>query len=163
MIVRASKTALVLAIAFFASLVVFNNVTDYNSNFQFVSHVLLMDTTFPDNAGMWRAIESPALHHIAYIGIFLTEAAVAVLCWLGGYRLLRAVRGSDFNRAKGTAVAGLTLGVLLWFTGFMTVGGEWFLMWQSETWNGQAAAFRLIAILGLVLVYVVLPDSDDAG
>lgn len=160
MVVRTSKTLLVLSVAFFATLVVFNNLTDYNSNFQFVSHVLLMDTTFPDNAAMWRAIDSPALHHVAYVSIILVEAAVAVLCWLGGYRLLRVVRGPGFNRAKSMAIAGLTLGILLWFTGFMTVGGEWFLMWQSEVWNGQAAAFRLVAILGVVLIYLVLPDDE---
>ena len=43
----------------------------------------------------------------------------------------------------------------------MTVGGEWFLMWQSDTWNGQAAAFRLVATLGLFLVYLVLPDDES--
>lgn len=161
MMIRASKTVLVACVAFFVTLVVFNNVTDYNSNFEFVRHVLLMDTTFPDNAGMWRALESPAIHHIAYILIILTEAVIAVICWLGAYRLFRTRDGAAFNGAKGTAVAGLTLGIVLWFTGFMTIGGEWFLMWQSDIWNGQAAAFRLITILGVVLIYLVLPDSDS--
>jgi hypothetical protein len=38
--------------------------------------------------------------------------------------------------------------MVLWFSGFITVGGEWFLMWQSEIWNGQEAAFRLVVIFG---------------
>ena len=33
---RASKTALVAAVALFASLVTFGNLTDYNTNFVFV-------------------------------------------------------------------------------------------------------------------------------
>jgi len=37
---RAAKAALVAAIALLASLVVFGNVTDYNTNFVFVEHVL---------------------------------------------------------------------------------------------------------------------------
>ena len=37
---------------------------------------------------------------------------------------------------------GTTLGFLVWFTGFLVIGGEWFAMWQSATWNGQEAAFR---------------------
>lgn len=159
MAIRYSKTLLVAAVALFATLVVFNNLTDYNSNFQFVSHVLQMDTTFPDNRGLWRAIQPPALHHAAYITIILVEATVAVLCWLGAYRLFRAARGPAFSHTKGTAVAGLTLGILLWFTGFMTIGGEWFLMWQSDVWNGQEAAFRLVAVFGLLLVYLALPDE----
>ena len=35
-ITRLSKTALVAAIAFFASLVAFGNITDYGTNFAFV-------------------------------------------------------------------------------------------------------------------------------
>ena len=49
---------------------------------------------------------------------------------------------------------------MLWFTGFIAVGGEWFLMWQSEKWNGQNAAFRLVVIIGITLVYLVQPDGE---
>ncbi len=42
----------------------------------------------------------------------------------------------------------------------MVVAGEWFAMWQSQTWNGQEAAFRFyVAVLG-VLIFVALPDGD---
>ena len=44
---RAAKATTVAAIALFASLVAFGNLTDYNTNFAFVEHVLLMDTIFP--------------------------------------------------------------------------------------------------------------------
>jgi predicted small integral membrane protein len=50
---RSSKVALVCAVALFTSLVVFNNVTEYDSNYGFVRHVLKMNTTFPDNRAMW--------------------------------------------------------------------------------------------------------------
>ena len=164
MYTKLSKIVLVWAVAFYVSLVVFNNVTDYGSNFAFVSHVLTMDTTFPDNRAMWRAIESPAIHHVFYGLIILVEATVAFLCWAGGYLLVKSVNDAKrFNRAKGLAICGLTLGIILWFTGFMTVGGEWFLMWQSEVWNGQNAAFRLVAILGIVLLYLVQPDEDASA
>ena len=78
---RSSKVLLVWAVAFFVSLVVFNNLTDYGSNFGFVGHVLRMDTTFPDNRAMWRAIDSPSIHHGFYWLIILVEAAIAILCW----------------------------------------------------------------------------------
>ena len=163
MVTRVAKLVLVWAVALYVTLVVFNNLTDYGSNFDFVSHVLAMDTTFPGNNGMWRAIDVPALHHAFYWLIIATETAIAVLCWLGGWRLLRSINDPvRFNAAKGVAVAGLTMGIVLWFTGFMTVGGEWFLMWQSGTWNGVTAAFRLIAILGIVLLFVVLPDGETS-
>ena len=60
----------------------------------------------------------------------------------------------DFNAGKDLAVAGLVLGLLLWFGGFLVVGGEWFQMWQSKTWNGQEAAFRFVACIGLVLIFL---------
>ena len=162
MFIRSSKFLLVWAVALFVSLVVFNNLCDYGSNFLFVSHVLQMDTTFPANRLMWRAINTPFLHHAFYWIIILAEAATAVLCWLGGYRLFRSIDDIDcFNRAKRIAIAGLTLGLLLWFTGFITIGGEWFVMWQSEQWNGQEAAFRLVVIFGIVLLYLVRPDEQS--
>jgi len=83
MTLRLAKVALVAAVAFFYTLVVFNNLTDYVSNCQFVHHVLLMDTTFPGNHGMWRAIHSPLVQTIFYDGIIAWEAVVTVLSWIG--------------------------------------------------------------------------------
>ncbi|ABC32105.1 predicted small integral membrane protein [Hahella chejuensis KCTC 2396] len=161
MYTRYSKIALVWAAALFATLVAFNNLTDYGSNFAFVSHVLSMDTTFPDNQGMWRALNSPAIHHSAYALIIATESLVAILCWMGGYRLLRSAKDAErFNQAKGLAIVGLTLGVILWFTGFIAIGGEWFLMWQSKIWNGQQGAFRFTVILGVTMIYLNMPDTN---
>lgn len=160
MIVRYSKITLVWSIALFATLVVFNNLDDYCSNYQFVSHVLKMDTTFPSNNGSWRAIDSPLIFHGVYIAIILTEAAVAILCWLGGWQLLRSVHDANqFARSKGIAIIGLILGILLWFVGFIAIGGEWFLMWQSKIWNGQQAAFRISMVIGMVLLYLNLPEQ----
>jgi predicted small integral membrane protein len=164
MAIRLSKCVLVLGIALFCSLVVFNNLTDYDSNFQFVRHVLQMDSTFPGNNGMWRAINAPWVHRAAYDGIIMWEALTSVVLWWGFARLVRAVKATarEFDAAKAQSVAGLTMGILLWFVGFIAVGGEWFLMWQSKTWNGQEAAFRLVVVLGILLLYVVMPEREDA-
>ena len=67
MTLRTAKVMLVFAVALFYSLVVLNNATDYNSNFQFIRHVLMMDSTFPSNRGMWRALNSPAWHIMFYL------------------------------------------------------------------------------------------------
>ena len=65
-----------------------------------------------------------------------------------------------FNSAKRFSIVALTLGMLLWFVAFIIVGGEWFLMWQSKTWNGQDAAFRMFAVSGIVFILLVLPDTE---
>ena len=62
MTLRVAKVSLIFAVALFYSFVVLNNLTDYGSDYQFVRHVLMMDTTFPGNRGMWRAINGPVWH-----------------------------------------------------------------------------------------------------
>ncbi|MEZ5788126.1 MAG: DUF2165 domain-containing protein [Xanthobacteraceae bacterium] len=162
--VRITKIALIAGFALHASLIVFGNVTDYGTNFDFVRHVLSMDTVFPNTTIQYRAITDPTLHQIAYLLIIITEAVVAGLCWLGSYRLLRALRsdGRAFNRAKPVAIAGLTLGILLWQVGFITIGGEWFGMWMSHQWNGIPSAFRFVMILYASLILLVMRDDDLA-
>lgn len=163
MAVRVSKCLLLFSVAFFYTLVVFNNTTDYNSNYQFVRHVLQMDSTFPGNHGMWRALNQPAIHTIFYLSVILWEIITAILCWWGGVIMVRALKLSagEFIRAKRPGVVALTLGMLMWSVAFLSVGGEWFLMWQSRTWNGQDAAFRMFVVLGVVLIYLVTPEPAE--
>ena len=80
MTLRVAKGPLVFAVAFYHLVIVFNNVTDYDSNDQFVRHVLMMDTTFPGNHGMWRAINAPAIHTAFYLLIIAWEALSMILC-----------------------------------------------------------------------------------
>jgi predicted small integral membrane protein len=162
---RAAKAALVAAIALFASLVAFGNLTDYNTNFVFVEHVLSMDTIYPFSTIKYRAITDPTLHRVAYALIIAAEAATAVLCWIGVAMLVRHIRADarTFNHAKTFAVLGLTLGFLLWQVGFMSIGGEWFGMWQSQQWNGVPSAFRFLMTIIAVLIFVALPDQEIDG
>ena len=160
--IRAAKAALVAAVALFASLTAFGNLTDYNTNFVFVQHVMSMDTIFAFSTIKYRAISSPAMHHAAYALIIAAEAATALLCWIGAAALARKLRAeaAAFNRAKTFAVLGLTLGFLLWQVGFMSIGGEWFGMWQSQQWNGVPSAFRFLMTIIAVLIFVALPDQE---
>lgn len=160
---RAAKIALVFGVAIFYTFVVFNNVTDYDSNYQFVRHVLMMDSTFPGNHGMWRAINSPAAHTAFYVSIISWEALTMLLCWWGAARMLRAfnAHATEFDSAKAGAIAALTLSLLMWLVAFLSVGGEWFLMWQSKNWNGQEAAFRMFTVVGIVLLLVAQREPAE--
>jgi predicted small integral membrane protein len=165
LIARYAKIVMSLVLASFCLLVAFDNVTDYGTNYLFVQHVMSMDTTFPGNALMYRSITNPVLWHLAYALVIAAEGITGILFLAGAIRLfqVRYAKGFVFNEAKSLVVAAATLAFLVWFFGFMVVAGEWFAMWQSQTWNGQEAAFRFyMAVLG-VLIFVALPDSDPDG
>jgi predicted small integral membrane protein len=163
MMIRTSKVLLLAALALFYSLIVFNNITDYNSNYLFVYHVLEMDTTFPGNQGMWRAVHSTFVYKSFYDSIILWELLTGVLSWVGCVVLARKLRrpATEFNLAKRFAIGAMTLSLLMWFVAFLTVGAEWFLMWQSKVWNGQEAAFRMFTVVGIMLLFVARPDVEE--
>jgi predicted small integral membrane protein len=161
---RLSKIAMIAALAAFAFIVAYDNIVDYNSNCDFVSHVLSMDTTFPNNQLMHRAITDKRIWTAAYAAIIVVEGLTCLLLAVGALALLPRLTApaERFNRAKVWAVAGLTTGFGLWFVGFLVVAGEYFAMWQSHSWNGQEAAFRITMVILGVLIFVVLPDRDAA-
>jgi predicted small integral membrane protein len=162
MMTRLAKLLLLAGIAFYYTLVVVNNLTDFNSNYEFIRHVLSMDSTFAGNHAMWRAMPWPAMHLIFYWTIIVCEFATGTLAWWGLICLVRAFRGPAiaFNAGKRVAVAALTLSLLMSLVAFLDVGGEWFLMWQSRIWNGQEEAFRMFVVVGFVLLLLLQPDTD---
>lgn len=162
LITRYAKIVMVACLAIFCLLVVFGNVTDYGTNYEFVKRVLSMDTTFPGSKLMYRAITHESLWHFAYWLIILGQALAGVLLLAGAVRLWQArhATGAVFNRAKGPTVAGTLAAFVVWFFMFMAIGGEWFAMWQSETWNGQDAAFRLYTAVLALLIFVNQADGD---
>ena len=143
-ITRFAKIVMSLALGLFCLLVAFDNLTDYTTNYLFVQHVMSMDTTYPGSELRYRAITNPTLWQLAYATIILGEALTGALFFIGAYRLwsVREGSGAEFNRAKGATIAASLLAFLVWYFGFMVVAGEWFAMWESQTWNGQEPAFR---------------------
>src|SRR4051812_2334373 len=140
---RAAKATTVAAIALFASLVTFGNVTDYNTNFAFVEHVLSMDTIFPFSTIKYRSITNPTLHQAAYAVIIATEGVIAVLCWIGAIALVRRLwaDATPLTRGKTSSASGLWLAFLWWRVGFWWIGGEWSGRGRSRKWNGGRSAF----------------------
>ncbi|TJZ57069.1 DUF2165 domain-containing protein [Streptomyces piniterrae] len=169
---RKSATALPLAaaaltgtVALYIALVAFGNITDFDTNQQFVRHVLSMDTTFKDEDLMWRAITSRSLQDAAYLAIIAWETVAAVVLIaatvLWGLGVRRGPGGVALARRVTTV--GLVMVLLLFGAGFIAIGGEWFAMWQSEDWNGLDAATRNFTVAGIVLVVVQLAGGSVSG
>lgn len=74
-------------------------------------------------------------------------------CLGGGGGLLGAGAG-------GLSTIGLMVLVVVFFGGFIVIGGEWFQKWKSTEWNGLEPAFRnsVLALIGLVTVH--LPAAE---
>jgi predicted small integral membrane protein len=159
---RLAKIVMVASLAAFALLGAYSNVSDYGTNFEFVRHVLSMDTTFPGSALKSRAIATPIIWHLAYWIVIAGESLTGFVFAAGATEMAQTLRGnaSQFHGSKRFVYIGGALGFLIWFFAFMVVGGEWFEMWQSKQWAGEQGAFRLyMAVLG-VLVFVA--QRDDA-
>ncbi|MFD5476347.1 DUF2165 domain-containing protein [Streptomyces hawaiiensis] len=150
-----AATLLTATIALYMALVAFGNITDFGTNQQFVRHVLAMDTTFKDEDLMWRAITSQGLQDAAYVGIIVWETIAALVLIYGSWLWVRR----DDPRARRMSTYGLLMVMLLFGAGFIAIGGEWFSMWQSKTWNGLDAATRIFLFSGVVLIVNQLSAS----
>lgn len=155
-----AATLLTGTVALYITLVAFGNITDFDSNQQFVRHVLAMDTTFKDDDLMWRAVGSTALQDIAYVGIIVWETLAALILIAATVLWVRALRRPDgLRRARRAGTVGLLMLLVLFGAGFIGIGGEWFAMWQSEDWNGLDAATRVVTLAGIVLIVTHLPSA----
>ncbi|MDA0566211.1 DUF2165 domain-containing protein [Streptomonospora sp. S1-112] len=159
---NAALAVLTAVTALYMALVAFTNVTDYPTNHAFVQHVFAMDTTFGSPTTMWRAVTSPALVTAAYVAIIAWEAVSALVLTAAAVLWARALAtGRGAATARQLSSAGWLMWVALFGGGFIAVGGEWFLMWQSEQWNGLDAALQNLLIAGLGLVLAHLPGGRD--
>ncbi len=153
---RQIRIAISLAFTFYMGLVCFNNITDYGSNFIFVSNVAGMEDVFSRQQTGWRAIHNSRLHHLMYISIILVELCIAITFLMGSVKMIRNYRSSaeTFQSSKKLTITALASAMLLFFIFFISIAGEWFLMWQSEQWNAQETVFSLCTIFLLALIFM---------
>ena len=177
-VARTCTSAFVLMVAAYYVLVAFDNITDpvnpNASNWPFVQGVLSGDGVPADSGFEWRFIQATWIQVLAYVGVIVTETATGVLLVIAGVQGLRHARkpGSWASAQRWTYLGG-TLGLMLFFVGFIVIGGNWFIMYLNSKWNGLEPAFQnsVMTALMLLLVTGVLVgghlakerDEDSAG
>ena len=121
-----------------------------------------MEDVFSGEKNAWRSIRSPLFQHVMYLFIIAWEVMITILIFVGVVRMLGNLKAGEmaFKKSGTYLKTGLCMGVMLWFTFFVSVGGEWFLMWQSKTWNGQLTAFLLSICFLLFLIHQHLPEES---
>lgn len=153
---RLIKSLLAIGCALFMSIAAVDNIWIYEVNFEYVQHIMLMDTTFQNPQHMQRAIQNPQLHHLAYITMITCEGLAALMLWVGAWQMFRNLKADThlFNQAKLWAVNGLSFAVFIYVFFFYAIGNEWFASWQSKVWNAKKAALPVITMLGCCLIYL---------
>ncbi|MDR6239223.1 DUF2165 domain-containing protein [Aureibacter tunicatorum] len=152
---RYSKLFVLLCYACYMTMVFFNNLNDWQSNWMFVKGVMsCMDIT--TEAVEWRRIESMSTQKLFYTLIIIFEGTTAFILWIGVYKMLRSLRKSveEHIESKKMAVAGLTLMFLIFGMGFYVVGGEFFLSWQSMLFNSVGPGARNMSLALVALIYI---------
>jgi len=142
------KAFVLVAFAIFFSLLVFNNITNYESNHWVVKSVLGMEGV-QDSAVTWRAIKAPWIVTPIYIFIIMIEAMVSVFCWISVFFMLVKRNGWFFG------FAGLAMAFGLFMLGFVAIAGEWFYMWQHPIFGGmqqKAAVYSILMLASMLFV-----------
>ncbi|MHA3734894.1 DUF2165 family protein [Pseudomonas sp. Eth.TT006] len=157
-LIRYSKIILMAYISVFGLLVVFSNFTDYASNYEYVGHVLSMDTTLANPNIRYRAIESSLLHHRIYWLIITLEVTWSTFCLVGAYQLLRHVNASEqaFHEAKKFSIIGLLIAMFVYYVCLQVIGVEWFDMDTSQVWNAKDWARHIVDFILPLLIYITL-------
>lgn len=157
-LIRYSKIILMAYISFFGMLVMIHNFTDYDSNYTYVAHILSMDTTIANENILYRAIDSPYLHHRIYWFIITMEVTYTLLCLIGTYHLYSKVNASaeEFHEAKKYSIMGILVAIFIYYVCLQTVGVEWFDMDTSQSWNAKDWARHIVDFIFPVMIYITL-------
>lgn len=143
---RFIQIGMVGSVALFFTLVAFDNMVASRANWDFIQHVLSMDTVPDQYLAQWRAITNPYLQLLAFYLIIFWQVATAAMCWAGCFRLAKG--------KKETAYIGLFMGFLLYMVGFLVIAGEWFCMSQSPTHNVQMKAGLFLSFIMYVMIFL---------
>lgn len=161
MAIRILKIVLVIFVGLQGWLYVAGNITNWESGLGAVGYVLGMEghEAYPNH--IFPSITSPALVTVAFITIITGEFLVGALSFKGAWDLWKVRRGSadEFNSAKTFAILGPGMAMVVWFGGFVVIGGALFQMWQTQIGLGSfEGAFIYAAWSALALLFVNTPD-----
>jgi len=156
MVFRLIPLLILLGTGVMGGIVVLNNLTAPGANLAFVEHIMTMDTTNMDKGTQWREIRSPTLHRIAFVTILLFEVAVTVLSLVGSYYLATnlGAPADAWEAAKLFGYLAFMAALVVWFLVIQVVGAEWFVSWQSESWNAirDSTRINLITLAGIIIL-----------
>ena len=135
-----------------------NNLSGWEETvLRMVYPMVSMQETFGNPAQTWRAVDSMLFANIVYVLIFTIEGIFGLMALYGMVSMIRKVSGPDDDCARGIRIVktACLLAVLVYGLFFFTIGGDWFLAWQSPNLidlQKDAVNYGVV----IILVYIVL-------
>ncbi len=162
MAIRILKIVLIIFVGLQGWFYVAGNLANWSAGIETVAYVLGMEGHEVYGTHIFPPITSSALVTIAFLLIISGEFLVGALSLKGAWDLWRARNGSaiEFNSSKTFAILGAGMAMVVWFGGFVVIGGALFQMWQTQIGAGSFEGAFIYAITsGVVLLFVNNPDS----
>ena len=161
--IRILKIVLIPLVAIWGILGAWGNIMGASGGIAAVAHVLSMEGTVNPNS--LRAIESTPLIWLAFSVIPIGKLVTGVLCGAGAWQLwcVRHATADKFNGSKTLAVLGCGVGIVMVYGAFMIIANLYFDLWQVGTdVTTLPRAFRHMVPIALIMIFVNMPDADDA-
>ena len=157
---RVAASLFVLMVASYYFVVAFDNITNpvnpNASNWPFVKGVISGEGVPADSGFEWRFVDATWFQVLCYVGVIAAECVTCTLLIIAGVKGLRASSaGPRWGQAQKWTIAGGTVGLALFFFGFMVVGGNWFIMYLNSEWNALEPAFWS-AVMTMFMVLLVI-------
>ncbi|MEJ8567906.1 DUF2165 domain-containing protein [Elongatibacter sediminis] len=162
MAIRILKIVLVVFVGLQGGLYVAGNLANWEAAHGAIAYVLSMEGHEYYDAPIFPPITHPAWVTMTLLAIITGEFLIGALSFKGAWDLKRALKepAEVFNSAKKYAILGAGMAMLVWFGGFIVIGGALFQMWQTEIGTASfEGAFIYAASSFLVLLFV---NSADA-
>ena len=160
--IRHMKIIVLCTIALYFTFLVFNNFTNFDSNFKSLKSVFEMEGVFDTHLISWRAISNSHIQQGAFFFLIAWQILTALLCWGGSLVMFKNIHADHekFSESKKIALAGLTAGFLFFMIGFVIIGSEWFNMWQSMWKNLQLKTLVYAILLLGCMIFVSTKEEE---
>jgi hypothetical protein len=173
-VARVVASLFVLMVALYYVVVAFDNITNpvnpNGSNWPFVKGVISGDGE-PANTGFeWRFSNAAWFQAAVYVLVIAGESLAGITLLAAGIGGLRGSANCPrWSRAQRLTYVGGLLGLAVFFMGFTTVGGNWYIMFLNRKWNGLDPAFQnsvmtammLVLVTGVLIGSHVVHEDDD--
>ena len=159
--IRYGKILLVLSMAFFGMLGVFN-LLNWEGTATQVAYITSGAGIDPPLRPSW-AVESGLLVVLGTLFIGLGKISGGICCALGAWQMWSSRRAPavEFQRAKRWVLMGCICFLVLFFGGFIYLAGQFFGGWRTELGSASASgAFSLGASVVLLTLFVNQPELD---